>query len=119
MNIKLRTALIAVTLTALPALASASPESRSLKACTAAFVSTIAEGAGTAPNYRVDYAADPSVGPLAAYYTAAYTFDLQAQKPGTSEVMARASCTASKTGTVVSITTLPLDLVATLPAARL
>ena len=119
MNIQLRPLLIAVTLAALPALATAAPESRSLKACTAAFVSAMAEGAGAAPSYRIDYDAEPSVGPLAAYYTTAYTFDLQAQKPGTSEVVARASCTASKTGAIVSITTLPLDLVATLPAARL
>jgi hypothetical protein len=119
MNTQLRSALLAVALAALPALATAAPESRSLKACTQAFVSAMAEAAGKAPAYRLDYDAEPSSGPLATYYTHSYTFEMAAQKPGTSEIVARASCTASKSGAAVSITTLPLDYVSTMPAARL
>jgi hypothetical protein len=118
MNLSFRHSLLALTLTALPVLAMAAPESRSLKACTQAFAAAIAAGTSASPSYRVAYSSESPASPL-AYYPLSYSFDLQAQKPGTGEIMARASCTASRTGANVSIRTLPLDLMATLPAARL
>jgi hypothetical protein len=89
-----------------PAASFASPEDTALKACAQAFATSLASASG-APTFKLKYHSEPS-GPLGDYYQGhEYTFYLQAHDPKTGSTLARATCSANTSGTVVGLTATP------------
>ena len=102
-------ALAAVAVTALsPAIATASPEKDSAKACATAFSASIAAPGAAAPAYKFAYRGSISSS-LAAFYPTEFTFTLEAHDPKTGAAIARARCSTDYHGTVTEIAAIPLN----------
>ncbi|MDP9009720.1 MAG: hypothetical protein M3N91_13615 [Pseudomonadota bacterium] len=98
-----------------PTLSHASTEDTALKACAQAFATSLASASG-APTFKLKYHSE-SVGTLDNYYRDhEYTFYLQAHDPKTGSTLARATCSADKSGTVVALTATPAEASPTLAA---
>jgi len=91
-----------------PAISNASPEKVALKACARAFASSLAAPGAAAPAYKVAYRDDFS-GSMLEFYSREFTFDLNANDLKTGLPIARASCSTDARGTVVSLSSIPLD----------
>jgi hypothetical protein len=118
----IRTLLIAAaTLAALtPAVSNAGPESAALKTCTAAFASSLHTAKGTeSPAVKLNYHSGAPSSEIAEYYTRDYTFFLKANDPKTGLPMARAQCSATTAGTLLSLSAIPLDAAGAVLAAKL
>ncbi|MDB6086150.1 MAG: hypothetical protein JWN43_4031 [Gammaproteobacteria bacterium] len=101
-------ALVLVTMAALaPAISNASPEKASVRACANAFATSIALPGGTAPAYKLAYRGSFG-GSLTDFYSAEYTFTLEAHDPKTGLAIARARCSTDSHGTVTAISAVPL-----------
>jgi len=86
-----------------PAVSYASEENAALTACAQAFATSLASASGT-PTFKLKYHSEPA-GALDDYYRAReYTFYLQAHDPKTGSTLARATCSADASGTVVALT---------------
>jgi hypothetical protein len=108
---QLRTHLIlAVSLVALiPAVAGAAPESAALKTCTSAFASSLAANGAPLPAVTLKYRAGQRSSSFADYYTHDYTFFLKANDPKSGSPLARATCSATTGGTLLSLSATPLE----------
>jgi hypothetical protein len=113
--------LAAATFAALtPAVSNAGPESAALKTCTAAFASSLKTAKGTdSPAVKLNYHSGAPSSEIAEYYTRDYTFFLKANDPKTGLPMARATCSATTAGTLLSLASIPLEDTGTVLAARL
>ncbi len=102
-----------------PIAANAAPESAALKTCTAAFASSLAAKGAESPSVKLNYRAVQPTSSLAEYYTRDYTFILKASDPKTGTSLARATCSATTGGTLLSLFATPLDKETAPLAARL
>jgi hypothetical protein len=103
-------ALAAASIAALaPAISNASPEKAALNACARAFASSLAAPGAAAPTFKVAYRDNRYVGSMLEFYTREYSFDLHANDVKTGLPIARASCSTNSHGTVVSLSSVPLD----------
>jgi hypothetical protein len=89
-----------------PAAANASPERVALNACANALASNVA-AAGGATTYQVKYQHSAS-GPLEDYYSHQYTFYLEARNGKSGAPLARATCSATRNGSITAFTPVPL-----------
>jgi hypothetical protein len=89
-----------------PAVSNASPERVALSACANALASNVAN-AGGATTYQVKYQHSAS-GPLEDYYTHQYTFYLEARNGKNGAPIARATCSATRRGSITAFTPVPL-----------
>jgi hypothetical protein len=103
--------ILTVSLVALiPAVASAGPESAALKTCTAAFASSLAVKGAALPAVTLKYLAAQPSSSFVEYYTHDYTFSLKANDLKTGAPLARATCSASTGGVLLSLSTTPLQI---------
>jgi hypothetical protein len=103
-------ALVAASIAALaPAISNASPEKAALNACARAFASSLAAPGAAVPSYKVAYRDSRYAGSMLEFYTRAFSFDLNANDLKTGLPIARASCSTDSHGTVVSLSSIPLD----------
>ena len=105
----IRTLLIAAaTLAALtPAVSNAGPESAALKTCTAAFASSLKTAKGAdSPAVKLNY------------HSGAPSSEI-ANDPKTGLPMARATCSATTAGTLLSLSAIPIDAAGTVLEAKL
>jgi hypothetical protein len=102
-----RTLLIAVAaLAALtPAISNAGPERAALKTCTAAFASSLGVKGAASPTVKLNYRNGQTSSTFAEYYTREYTFFLKANDPKTGLALARATCSATTGGALLSFAT--------------
>ena len=108
-----------VTIAALsPALSNASPEKASVKACAAAFASSIASPGVATPGYKLAYRGGSAGSMLSDFYPSDYTFTLEARNPKTGAAIARATCSADSRGKVMTITAVPLNATPAASAAQ-
>jgi hypothetical protein len=90
-----------------PAIANASSERMSAKACASAFASSIAAPGSSAPAYKLAFrGATGSV--LTDFYPSDFLFTLEARDPKTGLAIARAVCSTDSRGAVTSISAVPL-----------
>jgi hypothetical protein len=118
----IRTLLIAAaSLVALaPAVSTAGPESAALKTCTAAFASSLKDAKDIGSTVvKLNYHSGAPSSEIAEYYTRDYTFFLKANDPKTGLPMARATCSATTAGTLLSLSATPIDATGTKLAATL
>jgi hypothetical protein len=118
----IRTLLIAaVSLAALaPAVSNAGPENAALKTCTAAFASSLKTAKGSdSPAVKLNYHSGAPSSQIAEYYTRDYTFFLKANDPITGAPMARATCSATTAGVLLSLSATPIDAAGTVLAAKM
>jgi hypothetical protein len=94
MNIRRFGVSIAALTAVCPALCNASPAKASFDACLSAFEKALAPSDAVGRSFKVVYAEEPS-SMLDIYYPTSYTFELQASKAKTGEVVARMRCVAS------------------------
>jgi hypothetical protein len=114
----IRTLLMTVSLAALaPVVSNAAPETAALKTCTAAFASSLAANRAT-PTVKLNYRGGQPASALAEFYTRDYTFILNANDPKTGLPLARATCSATTGGALLSLSALPTGSTTVL-AARL
>jgi hypothetical protein len=92
-----------------PAISNASAERVALKACANAFVSSITSKDGTAPTFKLNYSGGQPAGTYTEYYRHDYRFVLSANDPKTGSPLARATCSATTQGTILSLLATPLD----------
>jgi len=102
-----------------PIAANAGPESAALKTCTAAFASSLAARGAESPAVKLNYRAAQPGSSLGEYYTRDYTFFLKANDPKTGAALARATCSATTGGTLLSLSATPLGNETATLAARL
>ena len=104
-------ALAAASIAALaPAVSSASPpEKAALNACARAFASSLAAPGTAAPTYKVAYRDNRFVGSMLDFSTREYSFELNANDLKTGLPIARASCSTDSHGTVMSLSSIPLN----------
>jgi hypothetical protein len=104
-----RTLLIAAaSLVALvPAVSNAGPESAALKTCAAAFASSLTAKGAASPSVKLNYRAGQPDSAFAEYYTRDYTFFLRANDTKTGARLARATCSATTGGTLLSLSPTP------------
>jgi hypothetical protein len=102
-----------------PLAANAGPESAALKTCTAAFASSLASKGAESPSVKLNYRSSQPGSPFAEYYTRDYTFFLKANDPKTGASLARATCSATIGGTLLSLSATPLGTDTATLAARL
>jgi hypothetical protein len=100
-----------------PAISNATPERASLKACAAAFATSLAAPGAAAPAFRVNYR-DAVRGTWADYYPTEFTFTMEAHDAKSGAPIARARCSADNHGVVKDIATLPLETTPATLAAR-
>jgi hypothetical protein len=107
----LRSSLFAVTALAagLPSMSNAATETTALQACAKAFAGSIASPGTAAPAFKLNYRHGEESGVLAQYYGRQYTFVLTAQDPKTGLTVASATCSANFGGTVLALTSTPID----------
>jgi hypothetical protein len=99
-----------------PTLALAGPEQVSLVACAHAFAASMS-AASTAPAPRFKVAElNGDSGTIASFYAREFTFDLTAHDPKTGAAVAKATCSASRDGTVTSLSTQAVSPPAPLPS---
>jgi hypothetical protein len=92
-----------------PIICTASPESAAVNACARAFASSLAAAGSPPPAFKVVYGGDRNVNSTVDFFARAYTFDLQAKNQKTGLPIARASCSTDLRGSVISLSSLPLD----------
>jgi hypothetical protein len=85
-----------------PAVSNASPETAAVNACANALASSVAT-AGDTRLYQVKYRHSSS-GPLGDYYGREYTFDLQARDAKNGLLLGRATCSATRRGSITAFT---------------
>ena len=102
-----------------PIAANAGPESAALKTCTAAFASSLAAKGAESPSVKLNYRSTQPGSAFAEYYTRDYTFFLKANDPKTGAALARATCSATTGGTLLSLSAAPLGTDTATLAARL
>ena len=102
-----------------PSLSNASGQKNALNACVHAFASSIAAPGSAAPTFKLNYQGDQEEGPLASYYGRQFTFYLHARNAKTGLPIANATCSATTRGSIVALTSAPLDNEAPALAARL
>jgi hypothetical protein len=89
-----------------PALALASPERASLAACAHAFAASMSAASGEpAPKFKVAELYGDT-GTIGAFYAREYTFELTAHDAKTGAAVAKATCSASRNGTVTALSVL-------------
>ncbi len=108
----LRTLSIAAASVAIlsPLAANAGAESAALKTCTAAFASSLAAKGAESPLVKLNYRGSQPGSVLAEYYTREYTFFLKANDPKTGAALARATCSATTGGTLLTLSSTPLAI---------
>ena len=102
-----------------PLAANAGPESAALKTCTAAFASSLAAKGAESPSVKLNYRSSQPGSAFAEYYTRDYTFFLKANDPKTGTALARATCSATTGGTLLSLSATPVGTDTAILAARL
>jgi hypothetical protein len=102
-----------------PAVSNAAPESAALKTCTAAFASSFSVQGGASPTVKLNYRAGQASDTFAEYYTHDYTFFLSANDPKSGAALARATCSATTGGTLLSFSATSLATDRPALAARL
>jgi hypothetical protein len=102
-----------------PSLSNANPENTALNVCARAFASSVAAPGSAAPAYKLNYRGGQEAGALSSYYNRVYTFDLHANDAKTGLALARATCAVDTNGTLISLTSAPLDASSAALAARL
>jgi hypothetical protein len=90
-----------------PAICNASAERAALNACTRAFASSLASPGTAVPAFKVVYGGDRSAGSVTDFFTREYTFTMFARKTGL--LIARASCSADTHGSVIALSSIPLE----------
>jgi hypothetical protein len=100
-----------------PAISNAAAERASLKACAAAFATSLAAPGATTPAFKVNYL-DAERGTWAYYYPTEFTFTMEAHDAKSGATIARARCSADNHGVVKDIATLPLETTPATLAAR-
>jgi hypothetical protein len=112
-------ALAIATITVLvPAISNASSEKTALDACARAFASSLASPGKSAPTVKVAYLDNHSSGSMFDFYDRVYVFDLHATNEKTGTAIARASCTTDMHGAVIALSSVPLEVVPPVLAAR-
>jgi hypothetical protein len=105
-----------------PAVSNASSASSDLvafDACVSAFEKSIAVPGAPLPLYKVVHRGVDSLSPIEQYFAMGFTYDLAANDPKTGAALARARCLTDRRGVVISLSPLPLDVAASVRAARL
>jgi hypothetical protein len=102
-----------------PIAANAGPESAALKTCTAAFASSLAAKGADSPSVKLNYRSSQPASSFAEYYTRDYTFFLKANDPKTGAALARATCSVTTGGALLSLSATPLGTETATLAARL
>jgi len=97
----------------------ASSEHASASACAQAFAAQLAPSSGAVPNYKLEYEAATPSSVTAEYFASRYTFEMSARQPGGVDKIARATCVTSRSGKVISLTSLPVVTESSELAARL
>ena len=92
-----------------PIICMASPETAALNACAHAFASSLAAAGSAPPAFKVVYGGEHYANSAADFYARTYTFDLHAKNQKTGLPIARASCSTDLRGSVISLSSLPLD----------
>jgi hypothetical protein len=95
-----------------PSLSQAAPESEALNACTQAFESSLGADEAHPQVFKVKYNAGQPPSAWSNYFTRAYTFFLQARDPKTGVARASATCSASASGTLITLKAAPVDTTA-------
>ncbi len=98
-----------------PAISHAWPAKASLDACINAFEKTLAQSDDSGHAFKVVYGKEQFGSSIADYFPTSYTFDLQANKVKTGEVVARVRCEADRRGSI-ALSPLPLLDVTQTPA---
>jgi hypothetical protein len=109
MHVRTHLILVVSLLAFIPAVASAGPESAALKTCTAAFASSLAVKGAALPAVTLKYLATQPSSAFAEYYTHDYTFFLKANDPRSGSPLARATCSATTGGMLLSLSATPLE----------
>jgi hypothetical protein len=102
-----------------PAVSNAGAESAALKTCTAAFASSLSAQGTSSPAVKLKYRGGPAASSFAEYYTRDYTFFLKANDPKTGLPLARATCSATTAGTLLSLSAVPVGVDSPSLAAQL
>jgi hypothetical protein len=102
-----------------PIAANAGPESAALKTCTAAFATSLTAKGAESPSVKLNYRTTQPGSAFAEFYTRDYTFFLKANDPKTGAALARATCSATTGGTLLSLLATPLGTDTMTLAARL
>jgi hypothetical protein len=111
--------LAALSVVLSPMAANAGPESAALKTCTAAFASSLAAKGAESPSVKLNYRSTQPGSAFAEYYTRDYTFFLKANDPKTGAALARATCSATTGGMLLSLSASPEETDTATLAARL
>jgi hypothetical protein len=111
--------LAALSVVLSPLAANAGPESAALKTCTAAFASSLAAKGAESPSVKLNYLAPQPGSAIMEHYTRNYTFILKANDPKTGAALARATCSATVGGTLLSLSATPPGTETATLAARL
>ena len=102
-----------------PAMSNASAEQSAMKACARAFATSLASRGSAAPTFKVSYQGNLFAGSVLEFYSREYTFEMHANDQKTGLPIARASCSADRQGTVIALSSIPLDAVSPALAAEL
>jgi hypothetical protein len=94
-----------------PIICTASPESAALNACARAFASSLAAAGSAPPAFKVVYGGERNVSSATDFFARTYIFDLHARNQKTGLPIARASCSTDLRGSVISLSSIPLDAV--------
>jgi hypothetical protein len=109
-SMHVRTLLMTASLAALaPVISNAGPENAALKTCTAAFASSLSIQGTASPAVKLKYLAGPAASSFAEFYARDYTFTMKANDPKTGLALARATCSATTGGTLLSLSAIPTD----------
>ena len=92
-----------------PIICMASPESAALNACARAFASSLAAAGSAPPAFKVVSGGEHYANSAADFYARTYTFDLHAKNQKTGLPIARASCSTDLRGSVISLSSIPMD----------
>jgi hypothetical protein len=111
--------LVALLVVLSPIAANAGPESAALKTCAAAFASSLTAKGAESPSVILNYRSTQPGSAFAKYYTRDYTFFLKANDPKTGAALARATCSATTGGTLLSLSAAPVGTDTATLAARL
>lgn len=112
-------ALIGTVVALSSSIAAASAEQTSASACAQAFAAQLASSNGAVPTYKLQYESTGPASMTAQYYATRYTFEMSARQPNSTSQIARATCVTSRSGKIISLTSLPAGAEATKLAARM
>lgn len=119
MNHRKAVLILAAAAALAPAISGASPESAALKACARALASSLASPGSVAPAFKVDYRSSLSAGSMLEFYAREYSFELRARDSKTGLPVARALCSTDSRGSVIALSSIPLEAAPAALAARL